>query len=68
MYFWIDGLGKTWLDKCLQSRVSEDPSTSNMGKGPKHCAKLQDSTFTIFFDPCEDNFGWKSLSDWYVKS
>ena len=28
---------KTWLDKCLKSPVSEDPSTSNMGNGWKHC-------------------------------
>ena len=25
---------KTWLDKCLKSPVSEDPSTSNMVNGP----------------------------------
>ena len=28
---------KTWLDKCLKSFVSEDPSTSNIVNGPKHC-------------------------------
>ena len=26
---------KTWLDKCLKSPVSEDPSTSNMVNGTK---------------------------------
>ena len=34
MYFLTYGLGKTWLDKCLQSPVPEDPSTSNMVNGP----------------------------------
>ena len=28
---------KTWLDKCLKSPVSEDPSPSNMKNVPKHC-------------------------------
>ena len=32
MYFQNYGFLKTLLDKCLKSRVSEDPSTSNMGK------------------------------------
>ena len=31
------GLLKKWLDKCFKSPVSEDPSTRNMVKGPKHC-------------------------------
>ena len=26
-----------WLDKCLKSPVSENPSTSNMVNVPKHC-------------------------------
>ena len=30
MYFWTYRLRKTWLNKCLKSPVSEDPSTSNM--------------------------------------
>ena len=29
MYFGNDGLPKTWLDKCVKSPVSEDPSKSN---------------------------------------
>ena len=37
MYYLIDGLGKTWLDKCLISPVSEDLSKSNMVNGPKLC-------------------------------
>ena len=54
MYFWAYGLRKTYLDKCLKSLDSEDPSTSNMVNGPKHCWKLNDSTFTIFIDPSEE--------------
>ena len=30
-------LQKMWLDKCLKSLVLEDPSTSDMVNGPKHC-------------------------------
>ena len=37
MYFGANGLGKTWLDKCVKSPVSDDRSTSNMVNGPKHC-------------------------------
>ena len=62
MYFWTYVLPKTWLDNCLKSPVSEDPSTSDMVNGPKHCWNLNDSTFTILIDPCEGNSGGKSLS------
>ena len=55
MDFLTDGLQKTWLFKCLKSPVSKDSSTSNMVNGPKHCSKLNDSTFTIFIDPCKGN-------------
>ena len=68
MYFWTYGLRKTWLDKYLNSNVSEDPARSNKVKGPIHCSKLQDSTFTIFIDPCERNSGWRNLSKLYVES
>ena len=37
MYFASYGLRKPWLDKCLKSRVSEDPWKSNMVDWPKHC-------------------------------
>ena len=68
MYFWTYSHWKTWLDKCLKSRVSEDSSTSNMVNGPKHCWNQNDSTFTIFIDPCQVwNPGWKGLSEWYAK-
>ena len=37
MYFGTEELRKTWLDKCLKSPVSEDPSTSNMVNRTKCC-------------------------------
>ena len=37
MYFRNYGVQKTWLYKCLKGQVSEDPLTSNMVNGPKHC-------------------------------
>ena len=61
MDFWTDGLPKTWLDKCLNSPVSEDPSRNHMVNGPKHCWNHNDSTFTIFIDPCERDSVAKSL-------
>ena len=67
MYFWTYRLRKTWLDKCLQSFVLEDPSTSNMVNGPKSGSKLNKSNCTISINPCEDNSGLKSLSAWYGK-
>ena len=36
MYFRIYELQKTWLDKCLRSPVSENPSRVNIVKGPKY--------------------------------
>ena len=35
--------------------VSEDPSTSNMVRGTKHCWNLNGTTFTVFIDHCEGN-------------
>ena len=52
MYFRNYGLWKTWLDKCLKSAVSEYSSTSNMVNAPKHCSKLNDSSFTRFTADC----------------
>ena len=34
MHFRTYGLRTRWLDKCLKSPVSEDPSTGNMVNGP----------------------------------
>ena len=53
---------KTWLDKCLKSPVSEDPSTSNMVNVPKHYWNLHHSTFIIFLRHWPGNFVRKSLS------
>ena len=68
MYFSTYGHRKTWLEECLKSSVSEDPSTSNIVNGPKHRSKLNDSTIAIFIDTCESNSGWKSLSERHAKS
>ena len=62
MYFWIYGLQKTRLDKCLKSPVSEDRLPSDMVNRPKHCWNVNDSTFTVFIDPCEGNSVGKILS------
>ena len=37
MFFRYSGLLKMWLDNCLKSPISEDPSKSNMVNGPKQC-------------------------------
>ena len=55
MYFGNYGLPKTWLDQCLKSPLSEDPTKSNMVNAPKHCSNLKDTTFTIFINHLEDN-------------
>ena len=44
MYFRNYGLQKTWLDQCLKSPVSEDPTKSNMVNAPKHCSNLKDTS------------------------
>ena len=54
-------LRKTWLDKCLKSSVSEDPSTENMGNGTKHCCNMNDSAFTVLINHCGGNYDGKSL-------
>ena len=66
--FWTYGLEKIWLDNCLKSPISEDPSTSNMVKRPKHCWNLNGSTFTKFIHHCESNSIWKTLPEGYAKS
>ena len=55
MYFRNYGLRKTWLDNCLKSTVSEDPSTTSMVNGPKHCWNSNDSTFTILIANSQHN-------------
>ena len=53
MYFRNYGFRKTLLDKCLKTRVSEDPSTSNMVSGIKQCVNVNDTYFSIFIDHFE---------------
>ena len=52
---------KTCLDKCLTSRVLEDPWTDNMANVWKHCCNLKDSTFTVFINHSGANYVRKSL-------
>ena len=61
MYFGNYGLPKGWLDQCLKSLFSEDPSKSNMVKTPKHCSNLKDRPFTILIDQWQVNCLTKSL-------
>ena len=44
MYFRNYELQKTWLDQCLKSPVSEDPTKSNTVNAPKHCSNLKDTS------------------------
>ena len=44
MYVRNYGLPKTWLDQCLKSPVSDDPTKSNMVNAPKDCANLNDTS------------------------
>ena len=62
MYFQNYGLPTTWLDQCLKSPVSENPSKSNMVNAPKNCSNLKDSPYIIFIDHWEVNCPTKSLS------
>ena len=45
MYFRNYRLRKIWLDQCLKSCVSEDPSTDNMANESKHSSNLNESSF-----------------------
>ena len=44
MYFRNYGLPKTWLDQCLKSLVSEDPTKGSMVIAPKDCSNLKDTS------------------------
>ena len=59
--FWKYRLRKTWLDKCLKSSVSEEPSTDNMANGSRHCCEMNDSPFSIFINHCGGNHVGKSV-------
>ena len=60
MYFPKYHLKKTWLDKCLKSRFSEDPSTDKMVNRRKHCCNLNDGSFTIIINYSGANYVGKS--------
>ena len=59
---------KTWLDKCLKSPVSEDPSTRNMLNVPKSCYNLHHSAFVIFIVHWQGNCNRKSVSYLHAES
>ena len=61
MYFRNYGLPKTWLDLCLESPVSEDPTKRNMVNALKISPNLTDTSFTIFINHWEVNCLTKSL-------
>ena len=61
MYFRNYGLPKTWLDQCLKSLISEDPSKNKLLNAPKHCPNLKVTFFTIFIDHWARNCFTKSL-------
>ena len=44
MYVRNYGLPKTWLDQCLKSPASDDPTKSNMDNAPKYSANLDDTS------------------------
>ena len=51
MYFRNYRLPKTWLDQCLKSPVSEDPTKSNMVNAPKHCSNLKETSLLYLLIP-----------------
>ena len=59
---------KTWLDICLKSPFSEDPSKSNMVNWSKHCWNLNRSTFIILIDNFQGIWVEKGFSYWHAKS
>ena len=61
MYFRNYGLPKTWLDQCLKSPISEDPTKSNMVNAPKHCSNSRHTSFIIFINHWEVTCLTKSL-------
>ena len=61
MYFGKSRLRKIWLDKCLKSRVSEDPERDNLANGLKHCCNMNGSTFAIFIKHFEGRYVAKTL-------
>ena len=56
MYFRNYALGKTQLDKCLKSAVSQYLLISNIVNAPEHCSNPKDDSFTIVMDYCEGTY------------
>ena len=50
MYFPKYRLRKTWLDKCLKSRLSDDLWTENMENSSKQWSNLNESSFAKFIN------------------
>ena len=48
MCFQNYGVPKTWLDECLKSLVSDDPTKSNMVNATKHCSNLKTRLYHIY--------------------
>ena len=61
MYIGNYGLPNAYLDQCLKSPFSEDPSKRNMANASKHCSHSKESRFTTFIDQWEVNCPTKSL-------
>ena len=59
MYYGKSRHRKKWLEKCLKSRVSQDPQTNNMANGSKIFCNLNGSTFEIFINDFERQLHWK---------
>ena len=52
------------LVKFLKNLISDGTSRSKIVNRPKYYSKLNDSTFTIYIDTCEDKSVRKILSEW----
>ena len=50
MFFRNYGLPKTWLDQCVKTAVSDDPSKNNMVNCAQTLSILKDTSFTIFIN------------------
>ena len=59
---------KTWLDKCLKSSFSENPSTIKMVNVSKHYSNLHNITFIIFIGNFQVNWVGKSHRYWHAES
>ena len=49
MYFRNYRLGKTWINKCVKTLLSEHALTAKRLWGPKHFGDLHENTFITFF-------------------